>query len=77
MAELLSSPNLFVIQSDSSIYHTLQTWLYYILNPDFKRFESMHQVVNESSKYFRSIYSKCESFFKNVTVLELYFREKK
>lgn len=64
MTELLSSPNLFVIQSDSSIYHTLQTWLYYILNPDFKKFENMQQIANESSKYFQSIYGEYKIFLK-------------
>ncbi|KAL0270006.1 UNVERIFIED_CONTAM: hypothetical protein PYX00_007557 [Menopon gallinae] len=60
MTTLVSSPNLFVVQTESSVYFMLQTWLYYILNPNEKKRGNNQQVLERSSEYFQSIYKGTE-----------------
>ncbi|EEB13890.1 hypothetical protein Phum_PHUM264430 [Pediculus humanus corporis] len=56
MTALISSPNLFVVQTESSIYYLLQFWLYIILNPSKKNSGNRQQILIESSEYFQKLY---------------------
>lgn len=58
MTALISSPNLFVVQTESSIYFLLQTWLYYILNPSERKSGNKQQILTQSSEYFESLFGK-------------------
>ena len=58
MTALISSPNLFVVQTESSIYYLLQFWLYIILNPSKKNSGNRQQILVESSEYFQKLYGQ-------------------
>ncbi|KAK6635258.1 hypothetical protein RUM43_007861 [Polyplax serrata] len=60
MTALISSPNLFVVQTESSIYFLLQTWLYYILNPSERKSGNKQQILTQSSEYFESLFDGTE-----------------
>lgn len=51
MTQLLTSPDLVVVQTEFSLYHCLKLWVFLKENPHFKNFDAM---VMNAEEYFKS-----------------------
>ena len=58
MSDLVSSPDLFVMQTECSVYVLLRLWVFLQLHPAWDG--EPQQAVNASQRYFKSIQLDCE-----------------